>query len=161
MQEKSTQSRKQGSTKTILVIDDDFFIRKLYEEVLKNEGYNVDLAEDGEIGLSKLEKHYYDITLLGIIMPKLDGIGVLKKIKEMGIPHGKIVIVTNFSTDGVINEVFELEADGFEIKASTTPNDLVHRVNGYLSGATTREESRERALRELKKLQAEFDEQKK
>jgi DNA-binding response OmpR family regulator len=143
-------STMQEDAKTILVIDDDIFIRDLVKDVLINRGYKVDLAEDGEVGLSKLEKKYYDLVMLGIMMPKLDGIGVLKKIKEKGLRHGKIVMYTNVEGLEIEKAAFELGADGYEVKAKLTQDQLAIRVDGYLSGFITREEF-EKKVNEINK----------
>jgi CheY-like chemotaxis protein len=129
---------------TILYIEDDQIIRELIQGVLTKEGYKVDVAEDGEIALKKLEKSYYDLVLSNITMPKLSGIDVLRKIKTAGLKQGKIVMFSNRSD--VINEAFELGVDGYEPKYLNTPDELAKRINGYLAGSISKENSKKRAL---------------
>ncbi len=69
-------------SKRILVVDDDQYIRELYEELLLGEGFQVESATDGEIALGKLQEGGFHLTLLDIMMPKLDGVGVLRALKE-------------------------------------------------------------------------------
>ena len=144
--DKLLENNKMENEKTILYIDDEPALRELIQEVLTKGGYKVAVAEDGEIGLIELEKNYYDLVLLDIIMPKMSGIDVLKRINAAGLKHGKIVIFTNLSLENTIKEAFELGADGYEITTTITPDNLVSRVNEYLSGTISKEESKKRAL---------------
>ena len=68
--------------KKILVIDDEWKIRKLIKDYLVREGYSVDEAGDGEEGLELFFKNHYDIVILDIMMPKIDGWSVCRKIRE-------------------------------------------------------------------------------
>lgn len=66
----------------ILIIDDERAIRGTLREILEYEKYNIDEAEDGEVGLKMMTEHDYDIVLCDIKMPKMDGIEVLQKAME-------------------------------------------------------------------------------
>ncbi|MCH7541221.1 response regulator, partial [Patescibacteria group bacterium] len=68
----------------ILVVEDDQFLRELYDELLREEGYEVDLAPDGEIGLAKIIKGGYELILLDIMLPKIDGLEILRRVKKQG-----------------------------------------------------------------------------
>ena len=61
----------------ILIVDDEKAIRRTLKEILEYEKYDIDEAEDGEIGLEKIEKNNYDVVILDIKMPKKDGLEVL------------------------------------------------------------------------------------
>ncbi|WP_194192222.1 response regulator transcription factor [Clostridium chrysemydis] len=69
-------------SKNILVVDDDKDIRELVEAYLKAEGYIVDKASDGEEALSLIEEKAYDLVILDIMMPKIDGIETLIRIRK-------------------------------------------------------------------------------
>ena len=120
--------------KRILVVDDDLYIRELYEEVLKDEGYNVETAKDGEETLGKLQQGGYDLVLLDIMMPKLDGLGVMESLKKNppSIPNGPILLLTNLDHDPLIKEAMEKGAQAFIIKADITPADLLVQVKKFL-----------------------------
>lgn len=119
--------------KKILIVDDDQYIRELYVEVLQDEKYDVDSAEDGILGVEKISKNDYDLILLDIMMPRLDGLGVLQKVQDMPDPHERnIVLLTNLSHGPVIDEGKKLGAVGFLIKADITPDQLVEKVKEYL-----------------------------
>ena len=66
----------------ILIVDDDPNIRRLYKEELEEEGYEVDVAVSGMEGLQLFEKENYDLVTLDILMPDMDGIKVLRQMKE-------------------------------------------------------------------------------
>lgn len=77
----------------ILVIDDERAIRNILKEILQNEGYVVDEANDGEEGLKKFTDNLYDLVLCDIKMPKLDGIEFLNKANEQN-PDVPIIIIS-------------------------------------------------------------------
>lgn len=115
--------------KKILIVDDDQFLRDLYEEILKDAGYEVEMAVDGEEGLAKIVSVQYDLVLLDIMMPKLDGIGVLKKLQENPPAiKNKVVMLTNLAHNPIIKEATSLGALSYLIKADLTPDQLVDNV---------------------------------
>ena len=114
----------------ILIVDDDLYIRELYEEVLKDAGYEVSTAVDGEDGLSKVKVGGFDLILLDVMMPKLDGLGVLQKLSELSPKptNGPIILLTNLSHDPIINEAMQHGASTYMIKADVTPDQLLAKV---------------------------------
>lgn len=121
-------------TKKILVVDDDLYIRELYEEVLKGEGYTVDSAANGEEALTKLSHGGYDLVLLDIMMPKLDGLGIMDALNRTPPPikNGPIILLTNLDHDPLIKEAMSKGATAFIIKADITPDALLGQVKKYL-----------------------------
>jgi CheY-like chemotaxis protein len=125
--------------KRILVVDDDLYIRELYEEVLKNEGYTVEAATNGEEGLAKLQEGGYDLALLDVMMPKLDGLGVLTALSQhpAKTPNGPIILLTNLGHDPVIKDAMLHGAATYLIKAEMTPDQLLAKVKKLLTETTT------------------------
>ena len=119
----------------ILVVEDDTYIRDLYEEILKGEGYDVSVAIDGEDGVVKAREGGYDLVLLDVMMPKLNGLQVLQKLKEQApqTPNKKIVLLTNLAQDPVVKEAMQTGASDFLLKADLNPGQLVEKVKGYLA----------------------------
>ena len=76
----------------ILVIDDERAIRNSLKEILMDEGYEVDTAEDGAVGFSMAEKDHYNLIFCDIKMPNLDGIGFLDKVMEAGLDSAVVMI---------------------------------------------------------------------
>ncbi len=117
-------------TKKILLVDDDLYIRDVYEEVLTSEGYEIETAINGEEGLTKLKQGGYDLILLDVMMPTLDGIGVLEELKKNPpqLKNGPIVLLTNLGLDPVVKTAKDKGATSYLIKANITPRDLVETV---------------------------------
>jgi two-component system, NtrC family, nitrogen regulation response regulator NtrX len=92
----------------ILIIDDERSIRNTLREILEYESYEVSEAKDGEEGIEMLKKHNYDVVLCDIKMPKMDGLEVLEKAKEMGKEEQFIMI----SAHGTIETAVEATKKG-------------------------------------------------
>lgn len=119
--------------KKILVVDDEQYIRELYEEVLKAEGYQVDTALDGEEALQKILQGGYSAITLDVIMPKLDGLGILSKLKETPPKqkNGPIILLTSLANDPAVKQALENGAHKVIIKTDITPNqftDIIKEV---------------------------------
>lgn len=119
----------------ILVIEDDQFLRELYEELLKGEGYLVELAEDGEKGLDKFLEGGYSLVLLDIMLPKIDGLEILRKAKDSKPKkeNGPIVLLTNLGQDSIIKEGFSLGASGYLVKSAMNPDQVLKEVKVFLN----------------------------
>ena len=119
---------------TVLIVDDDQYLRDLYQEVLTSEGYKVDTAIDGKEGYDKLQSCLYDLVLLDVMMPKMDGLQVLTKLAELPpVPTRKIVLLTNLAQDPVIQEAMKKGATTYLIKADLTPDQLTARIKEILA----------------------------
>jgi CheY-like chemotaxis protein len=121
-------------TKKILVVDDDLYLRELYEEVLKSEGYDTESAADGEEGLAKLHIGGFDLIILDIMLPKLDGAGILRALAKNAPaqPNGPIILLTNLADDPVVTQAKEIGVADYLIKADITPQDLLDHVKKHL-----------------------------
>ena len=118
----------------ILLIDDDQYIRDVYEEVLIEAGYDVEVAVDGKEGLSKLEIGGYDLVLLDVMMPFVDGIGILTKLKEHKPKkkNGPIMILSNLAYDQIVEEAVDSGATVVYNKADLNPDELLVKVKEIL-----------------------------
>lgn len=100
--------------KKILIIEDDGKIRRFLQLELEHEGYQIDLAENGEEGLSRVQKLYYDIILLDLMLPLISGEEVCKKIRAVSdVP---IIVIT--AKDDIRNkvELLDMGADDYITK---------------------------------------------
>lgn len=120
--------------KKILIVEDDQFLREFYQELLTTEGYFIDVAADGEIGLSKMQSNEYNLVLLDLMLPKKDGVQILRDLKKSPpkSPNITIVILTNLGQDVVIKECFDLGANGYLIKSALNPDQVLTEVKSYL-----------------------------
>lgn len=125
------------ATPRILLVDDDADLRQMYALILGKAGVELDTAEDGLTGLAKARRGGYDLILLDLMMPNLDGIGFLKGLQEEGpkTPNGPIVALSNAGYDAVAKEATALGTAGFLLKADLLPKDLVREVQRYVAKA--------------------------
>ncbi|HBG6223247.1 TPA: response regulator transcription factor [Clostridioides difficile] len=114
---------------SILVIEDDSNIQELISEFLSAEGYQVDTANDGLEGIQKFKQGSYDLVILDIMMPNLDGYGVCKMIrKSSSVP---IIFLTALNDEGDQLKGFDLECDDYITKPFSF-NLLIKRVEAIL-----------------------------
>jgi DNA-binding response OmpR family regulator len=99
----------------ILVIEDYEPLRRSLVRGLRENGYAVDQADDGEEGLRFAEASVYDVIILDLMLPKLDGFAVLKSIREQGI-HARVLILTAKETVGDRVRGLDLGADDYLVK---------------------------------------------
>jgi DNA-binding NtrC family response regulator len=90
---------------SILVIDDERSIRNTLKEVLEYESHQVDLAEDGVVGLEMIRENHYDIVLCDIKMPRIDGLEVLQKIFEFTSDPQVIMISGHGTVDAAVEAI--------------------------------------------------------
>lgn len=114
-------------------------MRDFYQELLTSEGYTVDVAPDGEVGLNKLKEGGWNLTLLDIMLPKRDGLQILRELKlqPAKVANGPIVVLTNLGHDTVINQAFELGANGYLIKSAMNPDEVLVELNNFLQKVPT------------------------
>ena len=119
--------------KTIIVVEDEVDLRNLYVQILEKEGYAVDQAADGEEAYTKISNKQYDLVLLDIILPKIDGLQVLDKLKSNSkpLPH-KIVLLTNLSQELIISKAMGYGIAGYIVKSDVTPDQIVKEIKDYL-----------------------------
>ena len=101
--------------KRLLVVDDDTDIRELLEFDLSQSGYDVDTAKDGSEGLQKALNNHYDIILLDVMMPKMNGFDVCKNIRNHK-PDVPILLLTAKGTITDKTDGFNSGADDYIVK---------------------------------------------
>ncbi len=121
--------RNDTMNSSILVIEDDASIQELIVEFLTAEGYEVDYANDGLEGIQKFKKGNYNLIILDIMMPNLDGYGVCKMIRQTSSVPIIFLTALNQETDQL--KGFELECDDYITKPFSF-NLLVKRVEAVL-----------------------------
>ncbi len=121
-------------SKKILVIEDDKFLRELMIKKLANEGFEVSSAADGEEGIRCVKEKQPDLILLDLILPGLDGFGVLTKLQEdPALPKIPVIILSNLSQREEIEKARQLGVKDFLIKAHFVPGEIVSKVNDVLA----------------------------
>lgn len=122
----------------ILIVEDDQFLREFYEELLQTEGFVVESAADGEIAFQKVHEGGFHLILLDIMLPKKDGLQILRDLKANPSKNqnGPIVVLTNLGQDAVIKACFENGASGYMIKSALDPSQVLSEINNYLKASS-------------------------
>ena len=121
----------------ILIVEDEKDLLEVYKDTLEANGHEIDTADDGEVAFDKMKQGGYDLVLLDVILPKINGLLIMQKLRELPDPQNpnkSVVFLTNLDRNEEINQGIKL-ADGYLIKSKITPDDLVREVNLYLSSA--------------------------
>ncbi len=120
--------------KKILIIDDDPFIADMYVLKFKAEGFEVEAANDGKVGMKLAANMRPDIILLDLVMPVMDGCELLQKLRsDESLGRPKILFLTNFGQREDIKRGMQLGADGYIIKAHFTPSEVSAKVKEMLA----------------------------
>lgn len=117
------------SSKKVLVIEDDRVLRRVVVDHLKSEGFQVLEADDGESGLELALAEHPDVTLLDVVMPKMDGMTVLEKLRqdEWG-KNTRIIMLTNLSDAEKIAHAKEKGVSDYLVKADWDIESIIEKV---------------------------------
>ena len=119
----------------ILIVDDHTVVRKGLKSLLSNEKYGIQVvaeAANGEEAFKEVALTEPDVVLMDLVMPEVDGIEAIKKIKEK-LPKTRILVLTSFSDDTYLAEAIKAGAYGFLLK-DTSPDDLVQTITAVYEG---------------------------
>lgn len=120
--------------KKILVVEDDNFLANVYRIKLKKAGFEITIATDGAEALEKIKSQNFDLVILDLIIPKIDGFGVLTEIRSQEkyktLP---VLIASNLSQMEDINRALKLGANDFIVKSDITLDALIEKINKLIS----------------------------
>jgi CheY-like chemotaxis protein len=124
------ETKSSSKKRKILIVDDEVDLRMMFKDILGSSGFETDEAEDGVVCLEKLSKEKYDLILLDLMMPRMDGMEALTQIKQNPDKYGTapVLILTNLTSDVAIKEGFERKADGYLIKTELTPEQVIKEI---------------------------------
>jgi DNA-binding response OmpR family regulator len=117
--------------KKILIVEDDKDFLWILQQSFTGAGFSVVFAQDGEEGLKMAEKEKPDLILLDILMPKMDGITVAKKLKEKGI-KSQIIFLSNVEDMANITEAFKMADSDYIVKSTVHIDNIVKAVKKKL-----------------------------
>jgi two-component system, OmpR family, alkaline phosphatase synthesis response regulator PhoP len=118
----------------ILIIEDDPIIQKVYRDKLAIEGYDVDVASDGEEGMNKALNSNPDLVLLDLVLPKINGFYILSELrKNPRTQRTPIIILSNRGREDEIERGMKLGVDDYIVKIFATPIHVVERIQKHLS----------------------------
>ena len=119
--------------KSILLVEDDPFLADIYTTKLKESGFSVEIAKDGEEALSKIKGKLPPVVILDIVLPQIDGWEILKKIKEDPKSKNlKVIIFSNLGQKSEVEKGLKLGATKYLIKAHYTPSQVVEEIKQVL-----------------------------
>jgi CheY-like chemotaxis protein len=122
-----------GSQK-ILLVEDNLELRTIYEQYLRRRGYDIVSAVDGEEGLELAKKLHPGLIFLDIMMPKIDGLKLLKLLRHdpsYGCTRSKIVLLTNLGDASRVDPKVQKDMDGYVIKAEIELSDLIDIIKSF------------------------------
>src|SRR3989344_8718492 len=126
---------KDDNQKIILIDEDDEFLRSLTAKRLEKEGYQIEVAVDGENAISTIDVYRPDLILLDLLLPGLDGFEVLKKIKaNETLKTIPVIVFSNLGQKEDIEKAKNLGVDDFLIKANFTLDDVVGKIKKLIVG---------------------------
>lgn len=123
---------KKKKTK-ILVVEDETFLVKIYSVKLAKEGYDVQIATDGEAAIASAKSFKPDLILLDLILPKVNGFEALEEIRKM--PETKdtpVIVLSNLGQQEDVKRAESLGADDYLVKANFSIQDVVEKIKTVL-----------------------------
>ena len=129
-----TYKKNMEKTKKILLVEDDTGFRKAISECFEETEFLIVSAVDGEDGLAKIKEENPDLILLDILLPKLDGVEMARKLREAG-DKTPIIFLTNVKNDDRISEAMEVtqaQAD-YIVKTDVSVKDIIDRIRKRLN----------------------------
>jgi CheY-like chemotaxis protein len=123
--------------KSILIIDDDRYNRDFYQELLQDNGFVVETAENGQVGIDKMSASaHFDLIFLDIVMPEKDGMETLTFLQtrpDIVKKHGPIYMLSALGQESVVENARTLGSSGFIVKSDITPDQFLRKVREILA----------------------------
>src|SRR5215207_1893543 len=124
--------------KKVLIIEDDPVVAHIYRTRLEKEDYTVETCADGQAGFYRIHEFHPDGVLLDLMLPKMNGIDILKKIRAQSqfnrIP---IIVFTNAYVPNMIQEAFSAGASHVFNKATLTPRQILDSLHALIASGTS------------------------
>lgn len=120
--------------KKILIVEDDSTLQKALGEYLLSEGFEVEIALDGEEGIRRAKKTNPNLVVLDIILPRKDGYEVLKELKDdENTKNTPVILLTNLGSLSDVEKAIKMGATTYLIKADYTLEDVVKKIREILN----------------------------
>ena len=120
--------------KSILIVDDDLHLQKMYGFSFSKRGFDIDTAANGSEALDKIREAKFDVILLDIMLPRTNGLIVLQEIRKSNSKFAKtpVIAITNLGQSELSQEASRLGANKVLVKNQYTPSQVVEEVCGIL-----------------------------
>lgn len=112
----------------ILIVEDEEILRESYKIILSTEPYLITTATDGDHALKICKETAFDLILLDLMMPRVDGVAFLERYKELQYPPTKIIILSNLSSGDELTKALKIGAHTSAVKADLSPRQLLAMV---------------------------------
>lgn len=120
-------------TQKILIVEDEPFLRKVISDECREGGYMVDEAVDGKEALQKTKTDKFDLILLDLLLPDIDGFEVLTQLKkDPALSNIPVLILSNLGQREEVEKGLSLGAKDYLIKAHVTPSEILERIQKIL-----------------------------
>lgn len=124
-----------SEAKKILLVEDDQILARLYQTKFQKEGFDIQIAFDGQEGFEKMRAFFPDLVILDLIMPKVDGFTFLQKVKddsELSARRTPIIVLSNLGQESDIKKAVEMGAKDFFVKADVSLSQMVEKARKYI-----------------------------
>lgn len=119
--------------KTILLVEDDPFLIDIYSTKMKEAGFVVEVAQDGEEAFRKIKELTPDLVLLDIVLPTVNGWEILRNVKkDDSLKDLKIIILSNLGEKDEVEKGMKAGATRYLVKAHYTPSEVVKEIKKIL-----------------------------
>ena len=126
--------KKLFKNKNVLVVEDERILREAYVNILSHEGYSATQAINGRDALEKLAQKHFDLILLDILMPEMNGLEFLQKAElTKNYPHTKVIAFSNLSDHHKLEHMLQLGVTQNILKSNLSPKQLAKTVEKLLS----------------------------
>lgn len=118
----------------LIIVEDDPFLLSILAEKLKEAHFDIETAIDGEDGLNKIKSGNFDLVLLDMVLPKIDGFKILEELR--GGDHIKkvpVIVLSNLYDKNNIDKAILLGAREYIVKAYNTPEEIVLKIKSFLA----------------------------
>jgi len=117
---------------SILVVEDEELLRRAYGIILSTVPYDVHLAIDGKQALEMCGRNVYDLILLDLMMPEMNGVEFMEKFAPLKPEQTKIIMLSNVSSSKELTYALKLGAEKSALKASLSPKQLLAMIRDEL-----------------------------
>ncbi len=120
----------------ILIVEDELYLSDIYQEILESAGFKVKVVSDGEAALKIIEQGGWDLIILDIMLPKMDGIQILDALKNapLKINNCPILLLTNlYQEPRIAEKVKSGEVAACIVKSEKNPGEILEEVRKHIS----------------------------
>lgn len=117
----------------LIIVEDDPFLLSILAEKLGEAGFDIETAADGEDGLNKIKSGSFDLVLLDMVLPKIDGFKILEELRgDDELKKIPVMILSNLYDKNNIDKAILLGAREYIVKAYNTPEEIVLKIKSFL-----------------------------